>query len=174
MAYTRPYASLLAQRLKEPRRCVQVVAGARQVGRSTLVQSVVEASGLLWRLSRGGDADQRTQTMDALYPRFIDRNDDFARCVVAQSGGQTGSSPKPLSTRVRVLGPNLVLQQDARAVAGCRQYHHPRPLPGTAERGWDVDRTEKVHRASDSVAWFQPKAAGPQYGVAIRSIELLD
>jgi predicted AAA+ superfamily ATPase len=38
--YQRPQAAVLAERLAEPRRFVQVVAGPRQVGKSTLVQQV--------------------------------------------------------------------------------------------------------------------------------------
>jgi predicted AAA+ superfamily ATPase len=45
MTYQRPYAAVLARRLAEPRRFIQVVAGPRQVGKTTLVQQVAEASG---------------------------------------------------------------------------------------------------------------------------------
>lgn len=38
--YQRPQAATLASRLREPRRLIQVVAGPRQVGKSTLVQQV--------------------------------------------------------------------------------------------------------------------------------------
>jgi len=38
--YRRPQAEVLARRLAEPRRFIQVVAGPRQVGKSTLVQQV--------------------------------------------------------------------------------------------------------------------------------------
>jgi hypothetical protein len=44
--YRRPHGRLLARRLAEPRRFIQVVAGARQVGKTTLVQQVVEAARL--------------------------------------------------------------------------------------------------------------------------------
>ena len=40
MAYQRPYSQLLHARLCEPRRFLQVVAGPRQVGKTTLVQQV--------------------------------------------------------------------------------------------------------------------------------------
>jgi hypothetical protein len=40
--YRRPQAAELARRLAEPRRFLQVVAGPRQVGKSTLVQQVTE------------------------------------------------------------------------------------------------------------------------------------
>lgn len=44
--YIRPHAAVLARRLKEPRRFIQVVAGARQVGKTTLVQQVCGDIGL--------------------------------------------------------------------------------------------------------------------------------
>lgn len=44
--YQRPQADALARRLEEPRRFIQVVAGPRQAGKTTLVQQVVEASSL--------------------------------------------------------------------------------------------------------------------------------
>jgi predicted AAA+ superfamily ATPase len=40
--YRRPQAAELARRLGGPRRHIQVVAGPRQVGKSTLVQQVAE------------------------------------------------------------------------------------------------------------------------------------
>lgn len=46
LTYQRPYAAELARRLAEPRRFIQVIAGARQVGKTTLVQQVLEAAGL--------------------------------------------------------------------------------------------------------------------------------
>ena len=45
MRYQRPHAAVLARRLAEPRRFMQVVAGPRQVGKTTVVQQVAEASG---------------------------------------------------------------------------------------------------------------------------------
>ncbi len=45
LTYRRPHAAVLAGRLAEPRRFIQVVAGPRQVGKTTLVQQVVEAAG---------------------------------------------------------------------------------------------------------------------------------
>ena len=47
MAYSRLQSRTLARRLGEPRRFVQVVAGPRQVGKTTLVRQVAEGSGLL-------------------------------------------------------------------------------------------------------------------------------
>lgn len=45
-AFQRPQAAALAERLSEPRRFLQVVAGPRQVGKSTLVQQVTDQLGL--------------------------------------------------------------------------------------------------------------------------------
>ncbi len=42
--FRRPQAAELGRRLAEPRRFIQVVAGARQVGKTTLVQQVTEAA----------------------------------------------------------------------------------------------------------------------------------
>ena len=41
--FRRPQAAVLAARLKQPRRFIQVVAGPRQVGKSTLVQQATES-----------------------------------------------------------------------------------------------------------------------------------
>ena len=46
MTWQRPQSEILARRLAEPRRFIQVVAGPRQVGKTTLVQQVVEAAGV--------------------------------------------------------------------------------------------------------------------------------
>jgi hypothetical protein len=43
--YTRPHVDALRRRLGEPRRFIQVVAGPRQVGKTTLVQQVTGAMG---------------------------------------------------------------------------------------------------------------------------------
>jgi len=50
MTYQRSQVGLLQRRLKEPRRFLQVVAGPRQVGKTTLVQQVMETfeSGFLY------------------------------------------------------------------------------------------------------------------------------
>lgn len=55
--YTRPQGAALARRLGERRRFIQVVAGPRQVGKTTLVRQVAEASGLV---SRYASADEPT------------------------------------------------------------------------------------------------------------------
>jgi uncharacterized protein len=46
MDFIRPQAAVLARRLEEPRRFIQAVAGPRQVGKTTLVGQVTQASGL--------------------------------------------------------------------------------------------------------------------------------
>ena len=45
-AFRRSHGDTLARRLAEPRRFIQVVAGPRQVGKTTLVQQVLEAAGV--------------------------------------------------------------------------------------------------------------------------------
>lgn len=46
MTYRRPQFDLLSRRIAEPRRFIQVVAGPRQVGKTTLVQQVCDVCGL--------------------------------------------------------------------------------------------------------------------------------
>jgi len=46
--YSRHQGDVLARRLRERRRFIQVVAGPRQVGKTTLVRQVAEASGLVY------------------------------------------------------------------------------------------------------------------------------
>lgn len=55
--FVRPQAGELELRLREPRRFIQAVIGARQVGKTTLVQQVVQASGLP---ARYASADEPT------------------------------------------------------------------------------------------------------------------
>ena len=55
--FQRPQAAELARRLAEPRRFIQVVAGARQVGKTTLVQQVTDAARLPVRFA---SADEPT------------------------------------------------------------------------------------------------------------------
>src|SRR6202795_4747631 len=52
MAFSRPHAAVLARRLAEPRRFIHAVAGPRQVGKTTLVQQVIEAASVpVWYAS---------------------------------------------------------------------------------------------------------------------------
>ena len=57
LSYSRPQAQELAHRLLEPRRFIQVVAGARQVGKTTLVGQAAQQAGLP---TRHASVDQLT------------------------------------------------------------------------------------------------------------------
>ena len=81
--FTRPQSVVLASRLREPRRFIQAVVGPRQVGKTTLVQQVIEASHLRARYAsadeptlRGGD--------------WLEQQWDAAR-LEAQDGGKRGT-----------------------------------------------------------------------------------
>jgi hypothetical protein len=82
MAYQRPQASALAERLAEPRRHLQVVAGPRQVGKTTLVQQVVEVAGLPLR---SASADEPTLKG----PQWIEQQWQAAR-ILADGAGKAG------------------------------------------------------------------------------------
>jgi len=79
MAYFRPQAATLARRLAEPRRFIQAVTGPRQVGKTTLVHQVIEASG---RLARFASADEPTLRG----PQWIAQQWDVARLVAVDAG----------------------------------------------------------------------------------------
>jgi len=79
MAYTRPQAATLARRLAEPRRFIQAVAGPRQVGKTTLVQQVLDASN---RVARFASADEPTLRGSG----WIAQQWDAARLEVADAG----------------------------------------------------------------------------------------
>src|SRR5436190_8154870 len=75
MPFTRPQAAILARRLTEARRFIQVVAGPRQVGKTTLVQQVVEGGRLP---SHFASADEPTLRG----PEWIEQQWDAARLAL--------------------------------------------------------------------------------------------
>jgi hypothetical protein len=78
MAFQRPQAATLSERLAEPRRHLQVVAGPRQVGKTTLVQQVVEAVGIP---VRSASADEPTLRG----PQWIEQQWQAARLAAAEA-----------------------------------------------------------------------------------------
>lgn len=83
MAYSRPQSLTLAGRLAEPRRFIQAVTGPRQVGKTTLVQAVAEASGLPVRFASADEPTLRG-------PAWIGQQWDAAR-LMARDSGKRGS-----------------------------------------------------------------------------------
>ena len=79
MPFQRPQAAVLAARLAEPRRHIQVVAGSRQVGKTTLVQQIVEAAGVP---VRSASADEPTLRG----PQWIEQQWQAARLAAAEAG----------------------------------------------------------------------------------------
>ncbi|MCX6071832.1 MAG: ATP-binding protein [Chloroflexi bacterium] len=79
MTFARPQAAILARRMKEPRRFIQAVVGPRQVGKTTLVQQVTEASGLPTRFA---SADEPTLKS----PLWIEQQWAAARLEARESG----------------------------------------------------------------------------------------
>lgn len=77
--FTRAHAGVLEARLNEPRRFLQVVAGARQVGKTTLVEQVLAAAG---RPSIYASADEPTLRDAAWLAAQWDRG----RMTAAESG----------------------------------------------------------------------------------------
>jgi hypothetical protein len=77
--FRRPQAAELARRLSEPRRFLQVVAGARQVGKTTLVQQVVEDSVLPVRFASADEPTLRG-------PEWIGQQWEAARSAAERDG----------------------------------------------------------------------------------------
>lgn len=77
--YTRPQAAELTRRLNEPRRFLQVVSGARQVGKTTLAGQVAARIGLP---SRSASADEPTLRG----PEWIEQQWEAARLLAGEAG----------------------------------------------------------------------------------------
>ncbi len=82
-SFVRPQAADLAQRLAEPRRFLQVVAGPRQVGKTTLAGQIAERSGLPFHYV---SADEPTLQG----PEWIAAQWDAAR-ILAREAGKRGA-----------------------------------------------------------------------------------
>ncbi len=78
--FRRPQAAQLARRIGEPRRFIQVVAGARQVGKTTLVQQVSEAAGLPVRYASADEPTLRGA-------EWIAEQWEAARLAASRDGG---------------------------------------------------------------------------------------
>ena len=79
--FVRPHAAVLSARLKEPRRFLQVVSGPRQVGKTTLVRTVVEAAGMPSRLASADEPTLRGRD-------WIEEQWDAARLSIPARGRQ--------------------------------------------------------------------------------------
>ena len=81
--YTRPQAAILLDRLREPRRFLQIVTGARQVGKTTLAAQAAEQSGLPHRFASADEPTLRG-------PEWIAQQWDAAR-LLADDAGREGA-----------------------------------------------------------------------------------
>jgi hypothetical protein len=79
----RPHGATLVRRLSEPRRFIQVVAGPRQVGKTTLVRQTAEDSGLQVRYASADEPALRG-------PDWIEQQWDAAR-LTARDAGKKGA-----------------------------------------------------------------------------------
>ena len=77
--FVRPYAKEFISRLREPRRFLQIISGARQVGKTTMVTQVAESTGLP---SRFASADVPTLRGT----QWIEQQWEAARLLEAESG----------------------------------------------------------------------------------------
>ncbi len=77
--YTRPQAAQLARRIAEPRRFIQVLAGPRQVGKTTLAQSVLDAADQPYRYASADEPGLRGEA-------WIAQQWDAARLLARDAG----------------------------------------------------------------------------------------
>ncbi len=156
--YVRPQAEVLARRLAEPRRFIQVIAGPRQVGKTTLVQSVVEGMKVPVRFVSADEPALRGS-------EWIAQQWEAARLEAAHAGAvlildevqkvpgwpetvkrlwdEDTRSRRPL--RVVLLGsaPLLVAQGLAESLAGRFEVQHVRHWSYSEMRlafGWSLDQ----------------------------------
>ncbi len=84
--YTRPQAAQLARRIAEPRRFIQVLAGPRQVGKTTLAQSVLDAADQPYRYASADEPGLRGDTWIAQQwdaARLLARNEGTGGAILA-------------------------------------------------------------------------------------------
>jgi uncharacterized protein len=82
--YARPQAAELIRRLAEPRRFLQVIAGARQVGKTTLVGQVAEQAGMPTRYASADEPTLRDR-------EWIEQQWEAARLLTGEPGRQRGA-----------------------------------------------------------------------------------
>ena len=82
-SYVRPQAAELLRRLREPRRFLQIITGARQVGKTTLITQVAEQSGLVHRFASADEPTLRG-------PEWIAQQWEAAR-VASEQDGEEGA-----------------------------------------------------------------------------------
>ena len=77
--FIRPYADELINRLREPRRFLQIISGARQVGKTTMVTQAAESVGLPCRFATADVPTLRGA-------QWIDQQWEAARLLASESG----------------------------------------------------------------------------------------
>ena len=94
--FRRPQAAVLAERLAEPRRLMHVVAGPRQVGKSTLVQQVTGELGIPVRYAGADEPTLNTALMTVtagLSPEEAKSDREFrGRLVESAVGAQLANA----------------------------------------------------------------------------------
>ena len=79
LSYIRPQAAELLHRLREPRRFLQIITGARQVGKTTLITQVAEQCGLAHRFASADEPTLRG-------PEWVAQQWDAARLTADHAG----------------------------------------------------------------------------------------
>src|SRR5260370_41929577 len=86
--FRRPQGGELARRLREPRRHIQVVAGARQVGKTTLVQQVTEDITVPVRFASADEPTLRAADWIAQQSEAAQLSGDYACAILVLGEAQ--------------------------------------------------------------------------------------
>jgi predicted AAA+ superfamily ATPase len=172
----------LLSRIREPRKFIQVLAGPRQVGKTTLARQVMEAGGFMSHYASADAPTLRDRT-------WIEQQWDLGRLragegdallvldeiqkigewseVVKRLWDEDTASGKPLQVAILGSAPLLVRSGLTESLAGRFEI-----LPMThwsfgemrEAFGWDVERYVYFGGYPGAAEGVQPQAAGVEYG----------
>ena len=84
--FVRPINEVLEGRLREPRRFIQVLAGPRHVGKTTLARQVMERAGLAVHFASADEPALRDRI-------WIEQQWDIARMRATEAESESGAVP---------------------------------------------------------------------------------
>jgi hypothetical protein len=123
MAFTRAPAAALATRLAEPRRFIQVVAGPRQVGKTTLVQQVTSDANMPVRFASADVKSGRAREVQPGMAAFAAAFDPGRMLLVGGDGIPVEEFlERPVRTGSRDDALSGLASHASNAAAGVRRF----------------------------------------------------
>ena len=149
--FLRPQAHELLIRLQEPRRFLQVIAGARQVGKTTLVTQVAAQAGLPHRYSSADEPTLRG-------PEWIETQWDAAR-LLAEEAGESGAHRSRSDWAEALLGMEAVafhIEQVVDDVDGRRRSAKAHEPEGREEHRFGIEELGGEHQGCKEKGVLRP------------------